>query len=38
LKINEENGNILNGRFKMKIFDPPIRRPPIDQSKVKETE
>ena len=33
LKVTELNGDMLTGRFKMKLFKPPLRRPPIDTTK-----
>lgn len=38
LKISEPDGSLLTGRFKMKLLQPPLRRPPIDPTKVKEME
>ena len=31
-----ENGKIRIGEYKVKLFEPPIRRPPVDLSRVKE--
>ncbi|CAD8204694.1 unnamed protein product [Paramecium pentaurelia] len=36
LKLTQEDGSLLTGRFKMKLFKPPLRRPPIDPTKVQE--
>jgi hypothetical protein len=36
--VTEINGDLLTGRFKMKLIKPPLRRPPIDASKIEEME
>ena len=36
LKLTDKDGNFITGRYKMKLYEPPLRRPPIDLTKVKE--
>ena len=37
LKITDFKGDILTGKFNMKMNLPPLRKPPIDPKKVKES-
>lgn len=37
LKITDFKGDILTGKFNMKMNLPPLRKPPIDPNKVKES-
>ena len=37
IKVSDAKGNLITGRFKQKLYLPPLRRPPIDPSKVKDS-